>query len=272
MVKKNLVGCIFGRLKVIEYIESRDQKRYWKCVCECGNIVESYTAALNYGLIKSCGCLRAEAAKVNGLKGAKACITHGCTNTSEYKTWTMMKSRCNNPKSSSYEDYGGRGIKLCERWNESFQNFIDDMGMKPSPHSSIDRIDVNCGYYKENCRWANTKEQQTNKRSNVYIEFKGEVKTLSEWAKIIGINHMSLKKRMKSMPLEKALTMKKQCVGRSRKLTKANNLDSAVTNLINIVRQIGKNCILKNFGEIGDDFLNAIKELIYYQSTETLAA
>lgn len=112
----------------------------------------------------------------------------------EYTIWRAMKSRCQNPKTAHYEQYGGRGIRVCMPWN-SFEQFLKDMGPRPSPQHTIDRINNNRGYNKKNCRWATMKEQQNNRRNNVRVEIEGEVKTLSQWCEIYGIHISTVHKR-----------------------------------------------------------------------------
>jgi hypothetical protein len=264
-MKQNLIGKIYGYLEVISCLGSdRNGKKaavHWMCRCKCGNTVAVTTAKLNFGLRKSCGCLKVEKAIINGKIGSEKNKTHNGTYTPEYKTWTMIKSRCNNPKSSGYENYGGRGIKICERWNNSFQNFLDDMGKKPNTDFCIDRINVNEGYYKDNCQWTSLKSQQNNKRTNIYIEFGGNKATLAEWATKIGICGATLRKRMKNMSIEDALTSPKKMVGRSRKLSTDINLNAVIKNLNLALNQIGRNCLIQHFGEAGTDLVNSIKVL-----------
>ena len=131
--------------------------------------------------------------------------THKMSYTSTYKTWESMKQRCLNPKYTGYKNYGGRGIKVCDRWLK-FENFYKDIGKRPN-NRTIDRIDNNKGYYKENCRWANKTTQVNNRRDNRLIKYKGETKTLPEWARFYEINLNTLKWRIYSgWEVEKAFT------------------------------------------------------------------
>lgn len=114
-------------------------------------------------------------------------IKHGMKRTPEYSTWTNLKTRCNNRNNRKYLSYGARGIKVCPEWNSSFENFYKDMGPKPGPDFSIDRINNNEGYSKDNCRWATKKQQGNNQRTNKLIEYKNEIKTLSLWAEELKI-------------------------------------------------------------------------------------
>ncbi len=143
------------------------------------------------GATRSCGCLRR---------------THGLIQTREYGAWEGLRNRCNNPTNHAYRRYGGRGIKVCERW-DSFENFLADMG--PSPDGmSIDRIDNNGPYSPENCKWSTSKEQNRNRRDNRLITYKGQTKCLAEWAESTGISADTLGVRLDKLdwPIECALT------------------------------------------------------------------
>jgi hypothetical protein len=139
-------------------------KARWLCKCFCGNQYEATGTHIRNGNGKHCGCLKGK----NISNGAK---THKKSRTKEFKSWCSMKSRCLNKNNRGYKNYGARGIKVCERWVESFSNFFEDMGLAPSPNHSIDRIDVNGNYEPSNCKWATWKEQASNRRNNIYIDF-----------------------------------------------------------------------------------------------------
>ena len=199
----DLTNLRFGRLIAIERIDPikpRDGYR-WLCICDCGNTCIRRTRMLRYDrhITKSCGCYVADLNKNKPKIRPSVNIKHGATSrgrTTEYKTWSSMIQRCNNPNNMSFNDYGGRGIEVCERWT-LFENFLEDMGLKPSEKYSIERIDNSKGYFKENCRWANHKEQALNKRNNVLliidskkmtaeeasIEYKIPERTLYRWFK-----------------------------------------------------------------------------------------
>jgi hypothetical protein len=130
---------------------------------------------------------------------------HGLADTPIHKTWVQMRGRCLNKNSPDYPYYGGRGISVCERWN-IFENFYADMGEKPSPKSTIDRIDVNGNYEPGNCRWASRAMQSKNTRRCRFIEFNGQRMIIADWARQLGIGHQTLRERLEKWPLERALT------------------------------------------------------------------
>lgn len=148
----DLTGKTFGRWTVLRRTENKGVRSAWMCRCECGNERAVVGNNLVRGITVSCGCHRKE-----------VLIKHGYTGRSEYSSWQGMKDRCLNPNSASYPDYGGRGIMVCERWL-SFENFLEDMGPKPSKKYSIERIDVNGDYEPGNCKWATQTEQNHNLR------------------------------------------------------------------------------------------------------------
>lgn len=154
---RNLTGQRFGRWTVKKKGEQKDNRTAWLCVCDCGNTNTIITRVLVKGQSKSCGCLQREIATKHGHNTLKGSST-------EYNSWHKMKQRCLNPNDKRYHDYGGRGIKICEHWMD-FDNFLEDMGKKPSPKHTIDRIDVNGDYEPSNCRWSDDFEQQANTRT-----------------------------------------------------------------------------------------------------------
>lgn len=169
--RKNVIGNRYGRLVVIKEVNphvliSKKHRRKVVCKCDCGKSKTFLLENIRNGNTKSCGCLAKEVSAKTG-KNSK---THGMTNSREHSTWRNMKTRCLNSNSASYERYGGRGITICKRWLK-FKNFYEDMGNKPIG-KTLDRIDNNKGYSKQNCRWATNKEQARNKKCN--IVYKGE--------------------------------------------------------------------------------------------------
>jgi len=158
-------------------------------VCVCGNVFIARVNSVKYETTKSCGC-----ARVLTLKKIKK--THGLTETTEYSIWENMRTRCNNIKNRYYKDYGGRGIKVCQEWDNSFSEFYKDMGNRPSKNHSIDRIDNNLGYCKSNCKWATQKEHCRNKRTTNFVVYNGETKPLAEWCEILGLGYKNTHKRI----------------------------------------------------------------------------
>lgn len=168
------IGQIFGRLTVIDRDRS---KKYvgWICQCSCGKYTFARSGDLNKGNVRSCGCISKETPNSK---------THGQTGTSEYRSWYALKQRCNNTKSNDYPRYGGRGIKVCPEWLNSFETFYKDMGPKPTPEHTIERINGNGNYEPFNCRWATRLEQNNNKSNNRLIEdLNGKLFTLSQIAR-----------------------------------------------------------------------------------------
>lgn len=200
----DLTGQKFGRLTVIapadakEYGKERDKKSMFMCHCECGKSVEVAGNSLKTGNTKSCGCLNIDRLKsrAKGLRGERV-----------YRIWQAMLNRCRNANQPNYANYGGRGIKVCERWL-SIENFISDMG-RPDEDQSIDRIDNDGNYEPGNCRWASRKQQNRNKNSNRVLTLDGKSMTLIEWAESLGIEQSSLRERLKKWTLRKALTTPK---------------------------------------------------------------
>ena len=156
-------GDKYGRLTIIKEIQCRITpggmiKRQVICSCECGNEKVVVLNSLRSGATRSCGCYRKEVT-------TQTKTIHGLWKHPLYKTWADMKTRCYNTKDKYYKDYGGRGIKVCDRWIKSFPNFLQDMGERPTGYS-IDRINNDGNYEPSNCRWATNKEQQNNQRRN----------------------------------------------------------------------------------------------------------
>jgi len=197
----DLVGHVYGRLEVISKKGKTNNGNYlWKCLCECGKTSIVSGGNLRNGHTRSCGCLNSEVA-------SKTHKTHGMRKTPIYNTWLAMRERCSNVKHIEFKRYGGRGISVCSRWADSFENFLADMGEKPTPKHSIDRRDSNGNYTPENCRWATIKQQQRNRRNNLVIIYDGQVRCLSEWAEVLGIGRGALKSRINAdWPIHKAFT------------------------------------------------------------------
>ena len=201
----DLTGRRFGKLTVINRgvsATSPSRKHVtWECICDCGCVVTVRGGSLVNELTKSCGCLH----KYAGIKRR----TSRFYNRKEYSVWAKMKQRCLDTSDVDYKNYGGRGVIVCDRWLNSFDNFFEDMGVRPSNIHSIDRIDVNGSYCKENCRWVTIDVQARNKRTNNYIEFNGQKKVLSDWARSIGITPSSLYERLSKYSVSVSLTSQK---------------------------------------------------------------
>jgi hypothetical protein len=160
------VGKTYNQLTVMEALErNKHSQRFFLCVCSCGGSVKVVSHALTSGNTKSCGCAKKRAAATTG----KHSTTHGMSKTSTYRVWTDMIRRCTDPSREAFKDYGGRGISVCQRWSESFTNFMLDMGAKPIG-LTLDRIENNGNYEPGNCRWATPLEQAQNRRTPVNIE------------------------------------------------------------------------------------------------------
>lgn len=185
----DLTGKKFGRLVVIERKENtKHGSSQWLCRCDCGNetVVDSQNLRGNKTL--SCGCLQKEKAMYSN-------TTHGMFGTKIYRAWCHAKERCYNPNVKNYKDYGGRGIKMCDEWKNNPDKFIE-WSLKNGfdinsfgDDCTIDRIDVNGDYCPENCRWVSKQEQANNTRTNHYLTYNGETKTLAQWSRELGIKY-----------------------------------------------------------------------------------
>lgn len=192
----DLTGKRFGRLTVMEISETKDWDIYWKCVCDCGNTTNVLSAKLRSGKTKSCGCLRTE-------KLVDRTKKHGLRHNRIYSIYCTMKARCYNPNNNEYHNYGGRGIKICDKWlsEDGAKNFADwayangydenaDYG-----ECTIDRINVDGDYEPSNCRWATMKQQMNNTRYTVFLTYNGETKSAAEWSEITGVRQGLLTER-----------------------------------------------------------------------------
>lgn len=193
------MGKVFGRLTVIGRDEYGEKARYL-CHCTCGVVRFFKLYNLTRGVTRSCGCLAREHSR-------ERATTYGKSHMPEATIWRAMKSRCQNPKNVQYASYGGRGIDVCARW-QVFENFLEDMGTRPSDGHSIERMDNDKGYSPENCCWATRAVQSRNRRSNRIITYKGESMCLTDWAIRLGIKRLTLSMRFRrGASVEKAFSM-----------------------------------------------------------------
>lgn len=197
----DLTGQKFGRLTVIKYVG----KSNWLCKCDCGNEKIVSTTHLKNDT-KSCGCLKKEMLSQRSKPKNFTNKKHGLYNEKIYKTWKSIRQRCNNKNNKRYKDYGGRGITICNEWND-FKNFYDwalNNGYKEN--LTIDRINNNKGYSPENCRWADKITQSNNRRNNRNYTYNNETHTIGEWANIYNVNYFSLRSRLnRGWDIKKAL-------------------------------------------------------------------
>lgn len=188
MKRLDIVGKTFHRLTVVGFshiLKSASGRSYsmWNCRCVCGKTItaKGQLLARRSDGVKSCGCLKPE---VTGNRSR----THGeAHKTPEWKVWTACRNRCENKNRPDYPFYGGRGIKVCARWCESYENFLADMGRRPSAGHSLGRVNNDGDYSPENCRWETRIQQHNNKRNNRFIEFNGMRLTLAQWGRHFGV-------------------------------------------------------------------------------------
>lgn len=207
MMPRSELDSTYGRLTVLGYAPRRGKKLYVICLCDCGVRKEVRKTSLTSGQTLSCGCWVKEAA-----------TKHGKTNTEEFVIWGGMNARCFNPKYDSYQNYGGRGITVCARWRSpgGFENFLKDMGLRPSAEHSLDRYPNNDGNYEPgNVRWATRLEQRRGSRNNNLLTFRGETQPRFVWAKRLGIKSATIYARLlRGWEVEKSLTKPVQHWGR----------------------------------------------------------
>lgn len=195
--KIDLTGKKFTRLYVTERSRSSSKGRgiEWLCKCDCGNEIWARADRLKSGDLKSCSCLHKE-------------INQGLSHTKAWNSWRAMKERCTNPKNNQYANYGGRGITYCPEW-ESFRQFYKDMGERPEG-CSLERINNELGYGKDNCIWATREQQSINKRDNLLITYNDETKPLCVWVKELKLNYNFIYNRIRNgMPFHIAITRPK---------------------------------------------------------------
>jgi hypothetical protein len=198
-----MIGQTFGQLTVINNPNiTKGGKRYWECECSCGRVILVPTGNLKSGNSSQC---RACGNKNRKTKPRK----HGETKTRLYRIWTSMKSRCSNPVTINFHRYGGRGIKVCDEWEKSYESFRDwALSSGYSDNLSLDRVDNDGDYEPDNCRWATRKEQSENMYTAQLITFNGETHCLAGWARKLGFSKSTLTARINryGWPIERALT------------------------------------------------------------------
>lgn len=205
----NLTNRKFGRLEVISFagVNKHGQAR-WLCICQCGSRKIIGGQKLQMGNTVSCGCWRDEHLQKGRKKLVERQTTHGKSHTREHGIWRNIIYRCHTSTSPSYPNYGARGISVCKRWRGSFRLFLKDMGRGPTNQHTIDRIDNDGNYEPGNCRWATRKEQANNRSNSTKISYKGETKTISQWASVYCIPQPLLRRRLsKGWDIDRALTV-----------------------------------------------------------------
>lgn len=178
----NIVGAKFGRLTVVERAENKSRYACWLCKCDCGNIVIVRDSDLKVGGTKSCGCFRKDKVTKHNLCGTRI-----------YHIYHDILKRCYNKNSKRYDDYGGRGISMCEEWRNDFKRFYDwCVSNGYQENLTIDRIDNSGNYEPKNCRWVDFKTQARNRKSNHIIEFNGERMLVVEFSEKYNINYSTV--------------------------------------------------------------------------------
>lgn len=206
----DISGGKYGRFRVIR----RNFPNYrgsamWRCICECGEIRIVNGCSLRSGNSSSCGCLKRE-------KISKSHLKHGFNTRrlrtpiikKTYDAWIEMKRRCYNDKCANFKNYGGRGILVCDRWKQNFNNFLSDMGKPPSLSHSLDRIDNNGIYEPKNCKWSTRMQQNSNTRRNRFITIDGQTFHVMEWSRRSGIPESKIRRRLNRAIREKDLLLK----------------------------------------------------------------
>jgi hypothetical protein len=182
----DLAGKTFGRWTVLGFAERRNRATYWHCRCECGKRRKVKGVTLTNGTSTSCGCSRRKP------------ISHGMSKTPTWYSWLAMRRRCYEPSHSGYSQYGGRGIKVCDRWRDSFENFLTDMGYRPDG-MTLDRIDNDGDYTPTNCRWADANTQARNRKYVKTVTCNGESLTKAEWARRTGVTQALISMRINKL-------------------------------------------------------------------------
>lgn len=210
----SMVGKKYNRLTVLAVTKLRKNlKIVVLCQCDCGKKLHVTARSVLISNTKSCGCWAKEWGHLANLK-------HGGAGTPEFSVWKDLINRCTNPTNKDFHNYGGRGIRVCDRWLHSFENFYKDMGLRPSKNHSIDRFPNNDGDYEpSNCRWALSHQQSRNTRRNLYFEHDGKRLVISDWAKELGVSLSALYQRVHNgMSFEQAIAIPFKPIRKKRRL------------------------------------------------------
>lgn len=197
--RSDITGQRFGRLTAIEPVsKAKDGQYIWRCKCDCGGTKDVILGNLKYGSVQSCGCISQESSsriiKEWHSKHPHNHATHGMSHTRLFTIWTRMRQRC---RDKSNKDYGGRGISVCEEWDQSFESFRDwSLQNGYREDLSIDRIDNNGDYEPHNCRWTDTITQSNNRRTNRMVTYQGKTMTLANWCRELGLKYGTISQRI----------------------------------------------------------------------------
>ena len=225
-------GIQDSRLTVIKQVgKDKNGNIKYLCECSCGTLFETIASSIFSGVCKSCGCLKSEVSKKRLLLLKK----HGLSQTRLYQTWYNMKRRCYNHKYREYENYGGRGIRICDEWLEDFVKFYEWAQSSGYNNSlTIDRKDVNGDYCPENCRWVTMRVQCNNKTDNHKITYNGETHTLSQWAEILDVNYHTLRSRINILGWDAKRAFETPFNGRVYQPRKAKELTKCAENEVGV--------------------------------------
>ena len=182
-------GSRFGSLVVGKLVTGPSPGAYYECLCDCGKVTVAQGSAMRTGNKTSCGCRLAQRQSARKYQ-------IGSSSDPEYFAWRAAISRCGNPKNAKWSLYGGRGIRVCSRWLESYDAFIADMGRRPSAAHSLDRIDGNGDYEPSNCRWATSDEQNNNRSNNRHVSVDGEELTIAQASRALGVPDATLRRQV----------------------------------------------------------------------------
>lgn len=186
----DITGLRFGRLLAVEFAGLKNKRRMYRCICDCKNECVVRTESLRSGIAKSCGCLKKE--KIGNLNK-----THAMSKTVEYKAWGKIKSRIFNKNDKKYLQYGGRGLTMYQPWVDSFETFLNDVGLRPKNKTSIGRINVDIGYFPDNCRWESFYEQARSRTDNVFVNFDGKKMVLKDACLKLNVSYKNIHAKMK---------------------------------------------------------------------------